>query len=551
MRYDFYPEKAQYRPGEDVRLCCAGVPECRGTLRIYHLFRLIEERTVEVCEENPIDAGSYEDTFAGYGAELTLTLPLAPLRDEIRLVTAFDVTRDPGRVVRYGFLSDFGPGEDDTEDVDVLRRYHINFVQYYDWSYRHDDLTAEREVYTDMMGREVDQRAVRAKIEACRRYGMRSLGYGAVYAASRAYYEAHPEQGLYTGAGDPLVFIDTFYLMNVEQSCPWHDHIISEYVKAVREVGFDGIHMDTYGFPKTAFTRDGRLLRMDEHYAGLIGDAGKALDALGTESHLIFNNVGNWPVAPVAKTRQDAVYIEVWEPYTTYGHLRQIILDAQRACGGQKPVVLAAYLAPFRTDAPFRALNAARLLLAGTASCGASNLLLGEKNGVLTQGYYVDHSHLSEEQADIIRRYADFIVRYEELFFDTNLKDVSFTHIGWDNTEYCCESHPWSPDGQAGRLWLTLREGGQRKMISIVNLCGCDNRWNEGKETPVPQENVTFQVQVDTQALGVWVASPDGVSGMTGVPYHTIRTQRGWAVRFTLPLVEFWSLIYIQQENTQ
>lgn len=542
MRYDFYPEKAQYRPGEAVGLCCAGVPDCRGTLRIYRLSRLIAERTVEVGEGKPIDAGSYDADFAGFGAELILKLP----QEEIPLETAFDVARDPGRVVRYGFLSDFGPGENDTEDVDILRRYHINFVQYYDWSYRHDDLTAEQEVYTDMMGRVVDRGAVRAKIEACRHYGMRSLGYGAVYAASRAYYEAHPEQGLYTSAGDPLVFIDTFYLMNIEQSCPWHRHIISEYVKAMREVGFDGIHMDTYGFPKTAFTRVGELLRLDEHYARLIRDAKEAVGALGAESHLIFNNVGNWPVVSVANTPQTAVYIELWEPYTTYAHLRQVILDARRACSDQKPVVLAAYLSPFRTDGPLRALNAARLLLAGTASCGAMNLLLGEKNGILTQGYYVDHSRLSEGQADVLRRYADFIVRYEELFFDTKLDDVSFTHIGWDNTEYCCGSHPWSPDGQAGRLWLTLRESGQRKLISVVNLCGCDNRWNEGKETPVPQENVTFQVQVDTRSLHVWTASPDGVSGMTGVPHDTIRTQRGWAVRFTLPQVKFWSLIYIQ-----
>ena len=345
----------------------------------------------------------------------------------------------------------------------------------------HDDLTAEQEVYTDMMGRVVDRGAVRAKIEACRHYGM---------------HEAHPEQGLYTSAGDPLVFIDTFYLMNIEQSCPWHRHIISEYVKAMREVGFDGIHMDTYGFPKTAFTRVGELLRLDERYARLIRDAKEAVGALGAESHLIFNNVGNWPVVSVANTPQTAVYIELWEPYTTYAHLRQVILDARRTCSDQKPVVLAAYLSPFRTDGPLRALNAARLLLAGTASCGAANLLLGEKNGILTQGYYVDHSRLS--------------------------------------------------DGQAGRLWLTLRESGQRKLISVVNLCGCDNRWNEGKETPVPQENVTFQVQVDTRSLHVWTASPDGVSGMTGVPHDTIRTQRGWAVRFTLPQVKFWGLIYIQ-----
>lgn len=541
MRYDFYPEKAQYRPCEPVRLFCEGVPECRGVLRIYRMEKLLTECEVSVAAGKEIQAGQYGEIFAGFGVELLLECPEGTLR----LETAFDVVENPSRIVRYGFLSDFEPGEDDTNDVDMLRRYHINFVQYYDWSYRHDDLTAEVEQYTDMMGRTVDRRTVRSKIAACKHYGMCSMAYGAVYAASREYHEAHPEQGLYTSSREPLVFIDRFYIMNVERGCEWHDHIISEYRKAVLEVGFDGIHMDTYGFPKTAFTQDGRKLKMEESYASLIEDSKAALTQLQTDNYLIFNNVGNWPVAPVAKTPQAAVYIEVWEPYTTYAHIRQVIMNARCACDDQKPVVLAAYLAPFRIDEPTRALNAARLLLAGTASCGAANLLLGENNAVLTQGYYVDHAYLSEEQAFVLRRYADFIVRYEEILYDTQMKDVSFTHIGWDNTEYRCESHLWSPDGQGGKLWLTLHEGEHRKSISVINLYGCDDVWNLGKNTPELQKDIVFQVQVDEKPQGVFTASPDQSSCMELLPHELIRTQRGWAVRFTLPQIKIWNLIFI------
>ena len=85
---------------------------------------------------------------------------------------------------------------------------------------------------------------------------------------------------------------------------------------------------------------------------------------------------------------------------------------------------MAAYLAPFREDTPERSVNAARLLLAATAANGATNLLLGEKNAVLTQGYYVDHSILEDAHAVLLRHYKDFIESYGELLFDPILEDV-------------------------------------------------------------------------------------------------------------------------------
>lgn len=83
--------------------------------------------------------------------------------------------------------------------------------------------------------------------------GMKTLGYGAVYAASESYYREHPEQALYTSCGEPFRFIDIFYIMNIKNDNPWHYHIIEEYAEAVKKAGFDGIHMDTYGFPRLHF----------------------------------------------------------------------------------------------------------------------------------------------------------------------------------------------------------------------------------------------------------------------------------------------------------
>lgn len=552
---DFYPDKAQYLTGEPVRLIAElkeFPPEgCTAVLTVFRLNETVSIQKSPAAKEMIFQLGEYSETFAGFGAELSILSGDAEIDSA---ATAFDVVSEHRRAIRYGFLSDFDSPDAGCDDVETLRKYHINFIQYYDWCYRHDDLVAPTVRYSDMMGKAVDLSVVREKIAACRRFGMKSLGYGAVYAASRDFYEKHPDWGFYTGAGDPLVFIGTFYLMNVHRNSPWRNHIIREYVKAVESIGFDGIHMDTYGFPKTAFShlnRRNELVKLEEEYPSLIEETKEALDPVRPDSDLIFNNVGNWPVGGVAQAPQDAVYIEVWEPNTRYSHIRQIIADAKQACGNNKPVILAAYLAPFRTDTPERAENAALLLTAAIASNGASHLLLGEKNAVLTQGYYVNHSVLTERQADRMRRYYDFIVRYLELLYDSEMTDVSFTHIGWDNTEYKCANRAWSPDGRPNTLWLTVRENDGRKLISIVNLFGCGNdEWNQGKDSPVPQTGIQFQVQLDRKIRGIYLASPDGGNGRSlPLPYQMKKTDRGMTAFFTVPRVCCWSLIYIMLEN--
>lgn len=541
---DFYPNKAQYRAGESVQLlfehdgCYTG---CVAELRLYHLNHEIMQLTV-IVETDPcvVTISPFDTQYSAYGAQLAVTTT-----DGVAFwTTAFDVTKTPGYPIRYGFLSDFGEKSHGADDVETMARYHINTVQFYDWSWRHDKLVADTTEYTDMMGRSVNLSVVKEKISACHQYGMAALGYGAVYAASLPFYQKHPEWGLYTTARDPLTFIDIFYIMNIAANCPWREHIITQYRQAVSKLGFDGIHMDTYGFPKTALNYEGQTVRLAEHFGSLIEDTRHALESLG-KIFLIFNNVGNWPVHSVARTPQDAIYIEVWEPYTRYAHLRQIILEAKRSCKNQKTVVLAAYLAPFREDTPERALNAARLLLAATAANGAINLLLGEKNAVLTQGYYVDHSILEDAHAAILRRYYDFIVRYGELLFNPILEDVSFTHIGGDNAEYQCIDCSWSPDGQPDTIWLTIRESIDCKTINMINLLGVDDAWNVGKANPTPCHDIHLRILVDREPTSVWTASPDDGGKAIPVSYVFEKSERGFVVSITIATLDCWRMLTV------
>ena len=299
-------------------------------------------------------------------------------------------------------------------------------MQFYDWAYRHDTLVAPTDDYADMMGKQNSLPAIRKKIAACHARGMVAMAYGAVYAASRAFRDAHADWGLYAGAGRPMVFIGTFYYMDIES--PWREHLFAQYTDAVARVGFDGIHMDTYGEPKRALNAKGETRDLEAALPALIRDAHAALQNAGHTPRLIFNNVGAWPVEATRAAPQDAVYMELWPPMDRLRHLREAVWLAQPA---GRPVVLAAYPAPFRTETPERALVGELIASFAIALCGATQLFLGERDAVVTQGYYADYTRLAPWQAEKIKAYQDFFVRWQKLLFDRALRDVSLTHNVW------------------------------------------------------------------------------------------------------------------------
>lgn len=528
---EIYAEKGVFTPDEKILLSILSDTACRAVITVTSLDTVVGEYEFD-C---PSGQFSFElppmgCDFGGFGVRLRGN------GEEARC--AFDVQREL-RVFRYGFLSDFSPADVDGGDVLAMAKHHINAVQFYDWSYRHDDLVAPADEYRDMMGKLNSLPVIRGKIEACHARGMKAIGYGAVYAASADYAEKYPEQRLYTGAG-PLKFIDVFSIMNLRSD--WWAHIVDEYRRAVG-AGFDGIHMDTYGFPKTALDSAGHTLHLEDDFPALIQRTREALP----DSTLVFNNVGAWPVERTMGEAVDAVYIEVWPPYERYHHLKELVLNAKKA---GKPVVMAAYPAAFRTASAQEALSSQLILSCVFAAHGATQLWFGEENAAVTQGYYADYSRLTPEQETILRQYDDFFVRYEELFFDDSLRDVSMTHFGWDNMEYRC-SLPASVSGEPGKLWLILREKPGKKLISVVNLCGeSSDLWAEGHKECAAQKNVTLDVQFFGAVKKVLTATPDRAGGdLRPAEYDLVQGGHGPELHLTLPEIARFAFILIETEE--
>ncbi len=531
--------KGNYRVGEPVTLClysegASGTVANAAQIAVYHLDRTVYRMTV-LLQGNVtrFDLPAFDREGACYGVEATLSA------GQTEVESAATAVNIGGHVVRYGFVSDFLP--EDEQDMDTLAKYHIDHVQFYDWSYRHDTLVPPTDEYTDMMGKHNSLPAIQAKIAACHARGMLAMAYGAVYAASRSFWEAHRDWGLYAGAGRPMVFINTFFYMDIDS--PWRDHLLGQYVMAVENIGFDGIHMDTYGEPKQALNAGGEPRDLAHSLPNLIADTDAAMRKAGHTPHLIFNNVGTWPVEVTRSQPQDAVYMELWSPMDKLRHLREAVRQAEPA---NKPIVLAAYPAPFRTETPQRALYGELITSFAIALCGATQLFLGEKNAVVTQGYYADYARLSPWQAEKIKAYQDFFVRYQELLFDRTLKDVSLTHSCWDNQEYRCDA-PFSVEAEAGKIWLTFRECGERKLIGIINLCGCDDVcWNRGKDAPIPQANITLHVLAIKPVQTAWLATPDdGLGTAAALACHCTEVDFGVDIEIVVPRLEVTALLWL------
>jgi dextranase len=401
------------------------------------------------------------------------------------------------------------------------------------------------------MGKSIDSNTVRASISLLHTRAMHALAYGAVYAASQEYLESHPDQGLYDSNQRPIDLIKRFFIMNVASENPWRDHLYAQYAQAIDTLHFDGIHMDTYGYPKIAFDYAGKRVYLDKEFVSLIDDWAKNM------SRNIFNNVGGWPSDLTATCKQEAIYLEVWDPHTEYSHLRQLALAHQRF---KKPCIFAAYSLSYKevdTQDSSRALASTCLLMATACSHGATLLLFGEDGGILTQPYYVDHTVLSHSDRRILTQYTDFSVQYGELLYGTSLVDITESFATGENREFSFCIHEEgkrapmtrvSCDGQPDTLWPIVHMDKNRIVINVLNLLDQDTvRWNEEKNPCKEGVSVTIQIPLYSHAMNVFTASPEVDDGKAHpLEWKETTGIRGPSGEITLALQSFWTLVWAE-----
>ncbi len=556
MHMDVYPHKGQYRPKDEIliNIEVEGLKNKESLcyeMQIFDLEKCIWSKTEEISNETQqfqVACGNEVNQIGTYGVDVKI-LEEGSLVDQSS--TAFDIVTSWEDAPRYGFLSDFyEKDEEDSNDVKQMNKYHISAVQFYDWMYRHDDLIPPTDVFEDVLGRKLSLKAVRHKIDLCHQHGMKAVAYGAIYASSKEFFRTHQEWGFYNKKSEAIEFANLFYIMDISEESPWVGHIKGEFKKAINLLDFDGIHMDTYGFPKTAFSHEGtHIKRLNELYPKFIDTVYEDLIHEKEEVSLFFNAVSNWGIEDISKSKLNVAYIEVWDPQEKYIHLYQLINRGKEL--GHKNVVLAAYLESFHPTKPRdkeKEMNTFCLASATIFASGGFHLLLGEDNGVLADPYYVNYGQAQDKNAEgILRSYYDFFVRYSKLLNQLEGRDCSMTHAGGVNDEIHLANSKFSSYGEAGKVWTIYKELKGYHVLHLINLIGQeDEKWNTLKASPIIQKDIEISILVDETVQGVYLASPDYVNAKAqSLAYKVIEKERGHYIQIKVPELHYWSMIYM------
>lgn len=532
---EIQPEKGTHAPGEPVRLAVAAAGGTRIRARIFYLAEPLTTIEAEVIEGRASlvwtpPAGAPR----GYGVDVEL---LDAAGDVLaRTSTAFDVLEHWTQAPRYGFLTEFtNQRADPDETMRWAARYHLNALQFYDWQYRHEQLLPPpcSDRYSDLLGREMSLDVVKALITAAHARGIAAMPYTAIYGASPDFYRQHPEWALFSAPGKPYLFGDGYLnIMNPAPDTPWTQYLLDQYAQVLDQTGFDGIHIDQYGAPMRGLDSDNRLIKLEDAFPAFIDASADLVDTKrGEAGAVIFNLVRNWPLVTVAPSRQDAVYIEVWEPYRDLLDLYRIIAQAQALSGG-KPVILAAYIPPERE------VNV-RLASALIFASGGAHIELGEPNVMLADPYFPKFGVMDAHMQEIMRRHYDFAVRYENLLaldtHDATAERAAAVRLA---------GIPTAGTRARDRVVTIVRAAARTETFSLINLIGIDGeRWDSPiTQAPTPQRDIRVTVQVERPVSRVYAASPDSSQQLQDIPF----TFGDGQISFVVPHLNYWTMFVLE-----
>jgi dextranase len=541
---DLNLDKAWYRPGETVHLTGKIFSQVGQPVQAQIIAQVTYiTMTLATIEQSIVlQGGSQTFEFSwvppkeaprGYGLDLTLKTPTGETWASAS--TAFDVLERWTQAPRYGFLSDFPPNRSDIpETMAQINRFHLNALQFYDWMYRHEQLLTNQEPYQDPMGRTLSRTTVDKLISAAHQYNIAAMPYTAVYAASVDFYQQHPDWAIYGVDGKPLLFGENFLVyMDPRPNSPWTQHLLAQFDQVLEQTAFDGIHLDQYRDPKVGYDQQGQSYNLDTVLAEFINLTHQHVMAHRTDGAVVFNAVTNWPIETVAPSDEDIVYIEVWSPYTWFNELHHLIVQAQNL-GNGKAVVLAAYISPSLE-------HNVRLVDAIIFASGGGHIELGEQDGMLADPYFPRYERLSSDLADVMRRYYDFAVRYEDVIGPSS-QDATEDY----SNRIEVQGVSTNPGQVKDTIMPLVRETPGYTAISLVNLLDLTSpEWKVPEPDPPTALGPTMVriSGVQRTIRQVWVASPDG-NDLS--PQNLEFGQIGDQISLQLPGLEYWSMVLIE-----
>lgn len=278
-------------------------------------------------------------------------------------VTAIDVSSDWTHFPRVGALTSYPAGTStSTADADIaqlVRDYHLNSVQFYDWMWRHENPVQKNSggtlpaTWTAWNGDVISPTTVKTYINAAHNHTVAAMPYTMSYAALQNYQSVSgvdPAWALdYASTGQPWAFEmkpnqpnTNLYIFN-PANANWQNYITAKYVDEVNTMGFDGVHLDQLGNWGAMTDTSGNPVDVPAGLASLVSATRTALNASASGKVLGINAVDGFGGDNVAAGKKtDYLYSELWDNHETYNAIKTY-LDTQKATSNSIPAVVAAY----------------------------------------------------------------------------------------------------------------------------------------------------------------------------------------------------------------
>jgi dextranase len=521
------PDCGTYAPGQDVKISLfvqsTGASKADVELNIFRGLDMVnfQHKVWTLSEGNNRLDCSFQSSAtapAGYGVEVTVKTQNV---EQVLLCceTAFDVLSDWTEFPRYGFVCDFKPERNNAEDtIKTLTRFHLNGLQFYDWQYRHDSLVPPQDDFLDPLGRPLSLSVTRELITSAHKHGMKAMPYLAIYAASAAFWHAHPEMTLYDEKHQLIPFGEEFLgIMNPAANGAWSKHLLAECKHVLDVLPFDGLHIDQYGDPKTGFDENGQAVDLPEAFADFIRVAVQQHPGVA----VLFNAVGNWPIDSLAHAPVSFNYIEIWPPKTSYTDVAEIVRNA-RHLSDDKPVVIALYLPANRP------INN-RLADAVIFSAGGTRIELGENGRLLSDPYFPKHEAMDPALSEALRRQLELVIRYQDWISPIVVEESAPQIKGPEGIEYY------------------FRKTGEGFSLSLVNLASPEPlQWNEEHAAPKALTSFEVELSIAKQIKNIWLVSPD-LNSLNPVPLEFDQTSQ--KLKVEIPSLEIWDVLLIETNS--
>lgn len=590
-------DKVRYEPESTVRFTSKYLLPDNAKVRYLHGNTVV--KTDEIGGKQSWSWKVPAQNFTGYLAEIYVADGIA---EQTLATIGVDVSTEWGRFPRYGFVSHYGSDktvEQVKKEVDMLNRYHMTGIQFYDWQWKHHiPFPQDSTKWKDIGLRDVYKSSIENYINRLHGVGSKCMFYDLVYGVTGRVVDGKPEtvdnfdghDGISSDWGwidlhekkgggydlrqvqYPLGAWPSIYVMNPGNQ-NWVNYLSGSINKVYQNLAFDGFHIDQLGHQRDAYyvnlkskKVNGQKVytdgdRRDTHdFEGYFANFINCMKADNHNKSLVMNAVSTFGGSKIVGTKNvEFGYNEMWSADDYLWNYRKIIQDNRRNNGKNTfNTVFAAYLhCRNGKEGQFRTSSA----LFGNATIfalGGSRIELSGDHMLYTEYFPDNKRKMPNKLQKSIIHYYDFLVAYENYLRDGNAEtSVNMTMDGvnvvaWDLSDpnpsvADAADQTIGPKPYSVNTYSTMK--GNVTAIQLLNYSNFsrDNfNIRDIKET-MPEPNVLLnkKIVLDDAApvARIWVASPDCFGG---APQEVVFTQNNGKVTFTLPSLEYWTMVVVE-----